>query len=98
MREKFTCRDCERFSKAPAPFHVLLRGWAGPSPDPGWALTAELPCDLKLSLFDEQRPGEPRAVLLYTVLRQDVVSSLEPILFSLHRSRRRRDSWRTRLG
>ena len=31
VREKFTCRDCERISQAPAPFHVLARGWAGPS-------------------------------------------------------------------
>src|SRR5437764_9948223 len=30
-REKFTCRDCEKISQAPAPFHVLARGWAGPS-------------------------------------------------------------------
>jgi transposase len=31
VREKFTCRDCEKISQAPAPFHVLPRGWAGPS-------------------------------------------------------------------
>jgi transposase len=31
VREKFTCRDCERISQAPAPFHVVPRGWAGPS-------------------------------------------------------------------
>src|ERR1700755_3570401 len=31
IREKFTCRDCEKISQAPAPFHVLARGWAGPS-------------------------------------------------------------------
>src|SRR3954454_15569794 len=31
VREQFTCRDCERISQAPAPFHVLSRGWAGPS-------------------------------------------------------------------
>ena len=31
VREKFTCRDCERISQAPAPFHVLPRGLAGPS-------------------------------------------------------------------
>ena len=30
VREKFTCRDCEKISQAPAPFHVLARGWAGP--------------------------------------------------------------------
>ena len=27
----FTCRDCEKISEAPAPFHVIARGWAGPS-------------------------------------------------------------------
>src|SRR6266487_1800487 len=32
VREKFTCRDCEKVSQAPAPFHVIARGWAGPSP------------------------------------------------------------------
>jgi transposase len=31
VREKFSCRDCEKISQAPAPFHVLARGWAGPS-------------------------------------------------------------------
>jgi transposase len=31
VREKFTCRDCEKISQSPAPFHVVARGWAGPS-------------------------------------------------------------------
>jgi len=31
VREKFTCRDCEKISQAPAPFAVLPRGFAGPS-------------------------------------------------------------------
>lgn len=31
VREKFTCRACETISQAPAPFHVLPRGFAGPS-------------------------------------------------------------------
>jgi transposase len=31
VREKFACRDCEKISQAPAPFHVIPRGWAGPS-------------------------------------------------------------------
>jgi transposase len=30
VREKFSCRDCERFSETPAPFHVISRGRAGP--------------------------------------------------------------------
>ena len=29
VRQKFTCRDCEKISQAPAPFHVIARGWAG---------------------------------------------------------------------
>src|SRR6516162_8228132 len=31
VREKITCRDCEKISQVPAPFHVLPRGFAGPS-------------------------------------------------------------------
>ena len=31
VREKFTCRDCDKISEAPAPFHTTPRGWAGPS-------------------------------------------------------------------
>ncbi len=31
VREKFSCRDCEKISQPPAPFHVTPRGWAGPS-------------------------------------------------------------------
>lgn len=31
VREKFTCRDCEKISQSPAPFHPIPRGWAGPS-------------------------------------------------------------------
>jgi transposase len=31
VREKFTCRCCEKISQPPAPFHVIPRGWAGPS-------------------------------------------------------------------
>jgi len=31
VREKFSCRDCEKISQAPAPFHVIPRGWAGPN-------------------------------------------------------------------
>jgi len=30
VREKFTCRDCEKISQAPAPFHVTARGWIVP--------------------------------------------------------------------
>src|SRR6056297_1931182 len=31
VREKFSCRDCEKISQPPAPFHPTPRGWAGPS-------------------------------------------------------------------
>jgi hypothetical protein len=31
VREKFSCRDCQKISQAPAPFHAIPRGWAGPS-------------------------------------------------------------------
>jgi transposase len=31
VREKFTCRVREAISQAPAPFHALPRGFAGPS-------------------------------------------------------------------
>tara|TARA_R110000737_G_scaffold352044_1_gene396335 strand:+ start:208 stop:1851 length:1644 start_codon:yes stop_codon:yes gene_type:complete len=30
VREKFTCRSCEKISQPPAPFHAIPRGWAGP--------------------------------------------------------------------
>ena len=29
VREKFTCRECEKLSQAPAPYHAVPRGWAG---------------------------------------------------------------------
>ena len=29
VREKFSCRDCETISQAPAPFHAIPRAWAG---------------------------------------------------------------------
>jgi transposase len=29
-REKFSCRDCEKITQPPAPFHVTPRGFAGP--------------------------------------------------------------------
>jgi transposase len=31
VREKFTCRHCETIAQPPAPFHVIPRGFAGPS-------------------------------------------------------------------
>ncbi|WP_411970739.1 IS66 family transposase [Mesorhizobium sp. BR-1-1-10] len=31
VREKFTCRACEKIAQPPAPFHVIPRGFAGPN-------------------------------------------------------------------
>jgi transposase len=31
VREKFSCRRCEKISQPPAPFHAIARGFAGPS-------------------------------------------------------------------
>ncbi len=31
VREKFSCRHCEKISQPPAPFHATPRGWAGPN-------------------------------------------------------------------
>ncbi len=31
VRERFSCRACQSITQAPAPFHVIPRGWAGPS-------------------------------------------------------------------
>ena len=31
VREKFTCRSCEKITQMPAPFHVIPRGHVGPS-------------------------------------------------------------------
>lgn len=31
VREKVSCRDCQTITQPPAPFHVVPRGWAGPS-------------------------------------------------------------------
>src|SRR5258708_3981104 len=31
VREKFSCRSCEKIMQPPAPFHAIARGFAGPS-------------------------------------------------------------------
>jgi transposase len=31
VREKFSCRECEKITQPPAPFHTIARGFAGPS-------------------------------------------------------------------
>ena len=70
VREKFTCRDCERISQPPAPFHATPRGWAGPNllatilfEKYGQHLPLNRQRDryaregVDLSLFDAGRPG-----------------------------------------
>jgi transposase len=32
VREKFSCRECEKIAQSPAPFHVTPRGFVGPNP------------------------------------------------------------------
>ena len=44
VREKVSCRDCQTISQPPAPFHVVPRGWAGPS-------------FLAMLLFEKYGPG-----------------------------------------
>ena len=46
VREKFTCRDCEKISQPPAPFHATPRGWAGPNL-------------LAMILFEKFGPNQP---------------------------------------
>ena len=81
VREKFSCRDCEKISQAPAPFHVIPRGWAGPS------LLAMILCDkfaqhLPLNRQVERFALEGVPISLSTVA--DAVGScchvLDPIL------------------
>jgi len=31
VREKFSCRECEKITQTPSPFHVTPRGFAGPN-------------------------------------------------------------------
>jgi transposase len=46
VREKFSCRDCDKISRAPAPFHAVARGWAGPS----------LPAMIMFEKFGQHQP------------------------------------------
>ncbi len=46
VRERFSCRDCEKISQPPTPFHVVPRGWAGP-------------CFLAMLLFDKYGQHQP---------------------------------------
>lgn len=51
VREKLTCRDCEKISQPPAPFHALPRGWAGP----------HLPATLLCGKFGQHQPRNREA-------------------------------------
>ena len=55
VREKVTCRSCEVISQPPAPFHVVARGWAGPSLLP----RVRLPPDRLLEAHDPVREVRP---------------------------------------
>jgi transposase len=55
VREKFTCRACESIGQAPAPFHVIPRGWAGPNL-------------LAMMLFDRRRCSSTRPIVAVSIL------------------------------
>ena len=46
VREKFSCRSCEKITQPPAPFHPISRGRAGP----------DLPATIMHSKFGEHQP------------------------------------------
>jgi transposase len=58
VREKFSCRDCEKISQAPAPFHAVARGWAGPSLLAGWAGPSLLAMII-FEKFGQHQPLDP---------------------------------------
>ena len=49
VRERFSCRDCERITQPPAPFHVTPRGFAGP----------QLLATILFDKFAQHQPLEP---------------------------------------
>src|SRR6478609_998149 len=51
VREKFTCRDCEKISQPPAPFHATPRGFISPQ------LLATILLLLRAGRYRENRPG-----------------------------------------
>lgn len=69
MREKFSCRECEKIAQPPAPFHVTPRGFAGLNLLAAilfekFGQSAAKPAERKLSPrrhrpqpFDTRRPG-----------------------------------------
>ncbi|WP_174247823.1 IS66 family transposase [Acidisoma sp. S159] len=63
VREKFTCRDREKISQAPAPFHVIARGWAKLAKVPP-ALAGGMPAEgganlLAMILFEKFGQHQP---------------------------------------
>ena len=92
VREKFSCRDCEKISQTPAPFHAVARGWAGPS----------LLAMIMFEKFGQHQPlnrqaeryaleGVPIALSTMADAVGAVCASLDPLLrlveFSCHGSR-----------
>ena len=81
VREKMTCRDCEKISEPPAPFHVTPRGWVGPN----------LMAMLLFEKFGQHQPlnrqaeryGRERVPLSLSTLADQVgagCAALEPLL------------------
>jgi len=81
VREKFSCRDCEKISQTAAPFHAIARGWAGPS----------LLAMIMFEKFGQHQPlnrqaeryaleGVPIALSTMTDAVGSVCVSLEPLL------------------
>jgi len=70
-----TCRDCERISEPPAPFHVTPRGWAGPH-------------FLAMLLFEKFRQHQPptacpcfggeRAAAMYSLIVTAKLNDIDP--------------------
>src|SRR5271170_4877263 len=81
VREKFSCRDCEKISQAPAPFHVIARALAGPS----------LLAVIVFEKFGQQQPlnrqagryaleGAPNALSTMVDAVGSVCTALDPLL------------------
>ena len=64
VREKFTCRDCEKISQPPAPFHPIPRGWQRCCASTVWCALPEARCAVPRPLDGivpvARRGGPPR--------------------------------------
>ena len=79
VREKFSCRDCEAISQAPAPFHVTPRGWAGPN-------------FLAMLLFEKFGQHQPLNRQAERYAREGVPLSVSTLADQVGRRRRRADA------